>query len=296
MRVSETVDVPLCVNCERALLKTDIYYEAIFHLIKKNILYAFALPIWLLRGKSALIQHVSKAVRITWSTVPFCQSALERMRTAQADHRRVLLFTSMPKIWAQDLAAGLGVAEVIFIDADTRKSSVENIRMRLIGLFGTQEFDYIGDGRRDLPICKLARRVLIVSSSRSGIARAKENASVESVIPRDRAGPIIFIKLIRIHQWVKNCLIWVPLLAAHRLALSARLHWSDGFLAFSFCASSVYVLNDLVDLESDRQHFRKRSRPIAVRSVNRRSRLLIGILFRHLGIWPSEYRPCSHRP
>ena len=279
MSVSDTVDVPLCVNCERALLKTDVYYEAIFHLIKKNILYALALPVWLLRGKSALIQRVSKAVRITWSSVPFCQSTLERMRAAQADHRRVLLFTSMPKIWAQDLAADLGTAEVLFIDGDTCNASVENIGLHLAGLFGTQGFDYIGDGRRDLPICKLARRVLIVSSTRAGIAWAKENASVESVIPRDRADPITFIKMIRVHQWVKNCLIWVPLLAAHRLGSLREIGiGAIAFVAFSFCASSVYILNDLLDLESDRQHVRKRNRPIASGKIAVSHALLIGLV------------------
>jgi 4-hydroxybenzoate polyprenyltransferase len=279
MSVLETVDLPLCVNCESALLKTNIYYEAIFHLIKKNFLYVFALPIWLLRGKLTLIQHVSNAVRISWNLVPFRELALERIRVAHADHRRVLLLTSMPETWAQELAAELDVAEVVSIDGNSREASVENMKSRLTSLFGAQGFDYIGDGRRDLPVCKLARRALIVTSNRATIARAKENASVESVIPRDSAGFFTFIKLIRVHQWVKNCLVWVPLLAAHRLS---SLHdigiGAIAFVAFSFCASSVYVLNDLLDLESDRQHVRKRNRPIASGKIAVNQALITGLL------------------
>jgi 4-hydroxybenzoate polyprenyltransferase/phosphoserine phosphatase len=279
MSVSEAVDVPLCVNCESALLKVNINYEAIFQLIKKNILYALALPIWLLRGKSALMQHVSKVVRINWSIVPLCEPALEQMRAAHAEHRRVLLLTPMPNIWAQELADELGLAEVICIDENSRDASVENLKFRLAELFGEQGFDYIGDGRRDLPICKLARRVLIVTTNPAMIAWAKENASVVSVILRDGAGFFTFIKMIRVHQWVKNFLIWVPLLAAHRLS---SLHdigiGAIAFVAFSFCASSVYVLNDLLDLESDRQHVRKRNRPIASGKIAVNQALTIGLL------------------
>ena len=218
------------------------------------------------------------------------------MRTAQADHRRVLLFTSMPKIWAQDLAAGLGVAEVIFIDADTRKSSVENIRMRLIGLFGTQEFDYIGDGRRDLPICKLARRVLIVSSSRSGIARAKENASVESVIPRDRAGPIIFIKMIRIDRRVEE----LPHLGAAARGAQARLSTRDWH--WSHCIRSFQLLC-IVSLHTERPAgpgIRSSTRPKAksadsVRSNSRQSRLADWYAdVPHLGLSGLPNWPDSH--
>jgi len=279
MSVPEAVDVPLCVSCERALLRTNICYEALFNLIKRNILYAFVLPIWLLRGKSALIRPVSEAVRINWRTVPFCEPALERMRAAHAGHRRVFLMTSMPKTWAQELAAELGLAEVIFMGENSCDASVENMRARLTDLFGAQGFDYIGNGGWDLPVCKLARRVHIVTSNRATMERAKENASVESVIPREGAGFFAFVKMIRVHQWVKNCLVWVPLLAAHRLS---SLHdigiGAIAFVAFSFCASSVYILNDLLDLESDRQHVRKRNRPIASGKIAVGQALSIGLL------------------
>jgi len=279
MSVTEAVDVPLCVNCESALLKTNIYYEAIFHLIRKNLLHAFALPIWLLRGKSALIEHVSREVRINWHLLPFREPVLERMRVAHTGHRRVLLLTSMPVIWAQELAVELNLAEIVPVDENSREVSVEHIKSRLTGLFGAQGFDYIGDGRRDLPVCKLARQVLIVASNRATIARANANASVESVIPREGASFFTFIKMIRVHQWVKNCLIWVPLLAAHRLGSMHEIGiGAVAFVAFSFCASSVYVLNDLVDLESDRQHVRKRNRPIASGKVAVNQALIVGLL------------------
>jgi 4-hydroxybenzoate polyprenyltransferase len=96
---------------------------------------------------------------------------------------------------------------------------------------------------------------------------------------KDKGGLFTFLKMIRIHQWVKNFLIWVPLLAAHRLTSLRSFGFAAvAFVAFSFCASSVYVLNDLLDLESDRQHVRKRNRPIAAGKVAAKHALIVALL------------------
>jgi 4-hydroxybenzoate polyprenyltransferase len=84
--------------------------------------------------------------------------------------------------------------------------------------------------------------------------------------------------MIRVHQWLKNCLILVPVLAAHKLSLQSLSIATVGFMAFSFCASSVYVLNDLLDLEADRQHVRKRNRPIAAGKIAVNHALIVGLL------------------
>ncbi len=88
-----------------------------------------------------------------------------------------------------------------------------------------------------------------------------------------------YLKLIRVHQWVKNLLVLLPLLAAHRVSSPGSLGIAAlAFLSFSFCASSAYVLNDIRDLESDRQHHRKRHRPIAAGKVSLRKAMIIGVV------------------
>jgi 4-hydroxybenzoate polyprenyltransferase len=279
-------DVPLCVSCEHALLKTNIFQEALFLLVKRNPLHIFLLPIWFLRGRSALIQQVSEDVQINWRTVPLRERIVERMRAAHAGNRQVFLLTSMPKIWARELSAELSFSKTIFISDPLPEASAEDTESHLTNLFGLRGFDYIGDGRRDLPICRSARRTLIVTSDRTASARANELSSVESIIPRDGAGPSTFLKMIRVHQWVKNFLIWVPLLAAHRLTSLRSIGIAAvAFLAFSFCASSVYVLNDLLDVESDRQHLRKRNRPIASGKITVDQALIIGLLLFVAAVW-----------
>lgn len=272
-------DIPLCVSCEHALLKTNIFHEAVFLLIKRKPLYIFLLPIRLLVGKSALLQRLSQQVQINWRTVPLRAGVVERMQAAHEGNRQVFLLTSMPEAWARELSAEFNYTETILVNEKTSDRSAEGARSYLTNLFGLHGFDYIGGGRRDLSVCGSARRATLVTSNRGTITQAKQLSSVESFIPSDRAGLATFLKMIRVHQWLKNFLILVPLLAAHRLTSLGSIGIAAlGFLAFSFCASSVYVLNDLLDLESDRQHIRKRNRPIAAGKITVDQALIVGLL------------------
>lgn len=118
-----------------------------------------------------------------------------------------------------------------------------------------------------------------MSSNRSVLARAGSKLPAEAVTSAHKAGIFTFLKMIRVHQWIKNLLILVPLLAAHRLHSYHSVELAlVAFFAFSFCASSVYILNDLLDLESDRQHIRKRNRPIAAGDIAVGSALIAGLL------------------
>jgi 4-hydroxybenzoate polyprenyltransferase len=279
-------DVPLCVNCEHALLRTNVFQEAILLFIKNNPLHIFLLPIWFLRGKSALIRHVSERVQLNWRTLPLCGGVVEHIRAAHACSRQVFLLTSMPTTWRSEIAAEFTYLKAIVVGDPPPEASAEATAIHLTELFGSQGFDYIGDGRRDLLICKSARRVLIVASDRATIARINKGSSQEFIIPTNRAGLLPFLKVIRIHQWLKNSLIWVPLLAAHKLTSPRSIGIAAvGFMAFSFCASSVYVLNDLLDVEADRQHIRKRNRPIAAGQISVNQALVVSLLLFVAAAW-----------
>jgi len=269
-------EVPLCVSCEYALLKSNAYQEAVLLLIKGNPLLAFLLPFWLLQGKSALNRRVSEQIQVNWRSMPVREPVVERMRAARDGNRQVYLVSSMPQRWTHDLAAEFPYAKSI----DTEEAGA-----KLTDLFGLRGFDYIGDGRKDVAACRSARRVLSVRSD--GMSEpGGEKSAIEGGIPKDKAGPLTFIKMIRIHQWLKNFLIWVPLLAAHRLSSLGSIGLAAvAFLAFSFCASAVYVLNDLLDLDSDRQHLRKRNRPIAAGKITVNQALLTALLLLAAAVW-----------
>ena len=139
---------------------------------------------------------------------------------------------------------------------------------RLVELYGNRNFDYIGNSNTDVPVWACARAGLVVSSHQ-GLLRAAQNATdVKRVVSVQRAGLLTYLRALRVHQWLKNLLVWVPLIASHQLSSSEKLlQAAVAFLAFGFCASAVYVINDLLDLEADRLHIRKRNRPFASAAI-----------------------------
>ena len=137
-------------------------------------------------------------------------------------------------------------------------------RDRLVAEFGEKGFDYAGNDRRDLAVWSSARKAIIVNSSRRLSRRAARVAEIERVLKGRERWLKPYVQALRLHQWLKNLLVFVPLVMAHRffepdLLVKAFL----AFLAFGLCASSVYLINDLVDLPADRHHPRKRQRPFA---------------------------------
>ncbi|RRH69759.1 UbiA family prenyltransferase [Falsigemmobacter faecalis] len=132
----------------------------------------------------------------------------------------------------------------------------------LIAEFGAQGFDYLGDSRTDLPVWKAARRALGVRLSPALQRRA--TAEGIDLVGIEGAGgwPIrALIRACRPHQWARNLLILLPVLASQDLGgLPAALL---AMLCFSLTASAIYIVNDLLDLPSDRVHPRKRNRPFA---------------------------------
>ncbi|MDO0536561.1 UbiA family prenyltransferase, partial [Escherichia coli] len=130
--------------------------------------------------------------------------------------------------------------------------------------FGERGFDYAGNSRADLPVWRAARAAIVVNAPASVARRAEAQGNVQRSFPAAAAGVTACRKALSLHQWMKNLLLFVPLMAAHRLGDGAA--WTQllmAFVAFGLCASSVYLANDLLDLESDRQHPRKRLRPFA---------------------------------
>lgn len=121
-----------------------------------------------------------------------------------------------------------------------------------------------------------ARQAYVVNPESGVERRARAQGNVERVILSNPSGLKDWLKALRLHQWMKNALIFVPLLAAHQLT-NPLLLWQGilAFLLFGLCASSVYLLNDLLDLADDRHHHSKRHRPFAAGRLSIKSGLIV---------------------
>ena len=255
---------PLCVDMDGTLLKTDSLIESIIVLLKSNALYLVMIFFWMLRGKAYLKCELARRVVLDVARLPFRSELLNYLREQRGAGRRLLLVTGAHMEVARRVADHLGLFDDVLATEGETNLTGEAKLQALIKLFGERGYDYAGNERADLIIWEHARTAIVVGASNRLLKRVQQRAHVGKVVDLS-ANPLRYIvRAIRPHQWVKNILLFVPLITSHQivegpLSLMAII----GFVAFSLCASSAYVLNDLLDMESDRQHPLKRERPFA---------------------------------
>lgn len=255
-------DVPLCVDLDGTLLKSDLLYESVIVLLRRNPLYVFLLPMWLLRGKAVLKQAIAERVSIDPNGLPFDDRIIDLIKAAPNRHR--VLCTASDQRFADAIARHLGIFDLVLASNGVRNLAGSLKAEALVERFGERGFDYVGNDRIDLDIWRRARRAWVVNGSKSLADAAARHCKLETHLPAEAGQWRAWLKAVRMHQWLKNLLIFVPLLASHRFfEMGALMNAFLAFLAFGLCASGVYVLNDLLDLPSDRLHPRKRLRPFA---------------------------------
>ncbi len=256
--------VPLCVDLDGTLILTDVLWESMMQLLKHNPLYLLALPWWLLRGRACLKREIAARVELDVAVLPYHQRFVEFLRAEHRQDRCLILATAADERLARRVASHVGLfSDVLASNGDTNLRGSNKVR-RLVERFGAGGFDYAGNSTVDLPVWKESRQAIVVNASDHLAQRAGKLTKVSHVFNETAARGAALLSALRPHQWVKNLIIFVPLLTSHRIA---DLHYVTAavlaFVAFSFCASGVYVLNDLLDLEADRHHPTKRMRPFA---------------------------------
>ena len=256
---------PLCVDLDGTLVLTDTLVESVFALLRRNALYLFLLPLWLLKGKAGFKAAVAGRVRLDPATLPYAPELTAHLRQRQAAGQPLVLVTASDQGAAQAVADHLG-----FFDQVLGSDGITNLKgsakaALLQQRFGNPGFAYAGNSKADLPVWAAAEEVIVVNPSPGVLAAARRQGEVGRVF--DAGGQSVFsllMRALRPHQWLKNGLLFIPLLMAHRVLEPALLSQALlAFASFSLCASSVYLLNDLLDLDHDRRHPVKRLRPFA---------------------------------
>ena len=258
-----TRSLPLCVDCDGTLIRTDLLHESVLLLAKSSPLSLLKLPFWLLKGKAHLKQQIAQRVSLNAQTLPYDPEVLDLIRHARAQGRSVVLATASPRGQAEAIAAHLDLFDRVEATDAVTNLAGPNKAAHLEGLFGRGGFDYAGNSRADLPVWAVSAGAIVVSSSQSLHKAAAASVSVLQVVKQLPRSLKVYAKAIRVHQWLKNLLVFVPVLAGHQLSAGPITAALLAFAAFSLCASAVYVINDLLDLSSDRVHARKRNRPFA---------------------------------
>ena len=256
--------VPLFVDLDGTLVRTDMLYESFLALLRSRPLQCLLVPFWLLRGKAYLKHRIAQQVDITADTIPFHQPLVDYLREQAGSGRTLILATATAEKLAHAIAGHLGIFSQVIASTREKNVSGHNKLERIREAVGEQPFDYAANAMIDVSIWQQARKALLVSPERGVERAARKVTEIERVFPGAGNGLFVYLRAMRTYQWMKNLLLFVPLFTAHKFD-SIPLVTSEilAFLAFSLCSSGVYVLNDLLDLPADRAHPRKRLRPFA---------------------------------
>ena len=267
---------PICIDLDGTLIRTDLLIESIFQFIKLSPLNLFKVILWALKGKASLKHNVSSHVKISPESLPYNQEVLD-FCLKNSSQRPVYLVTGASKSYADAINENLGCFHGVY-GSDEKTNLVGAVKAEFLkGLFPSG-YEYIGDSSADIHVWKEAVGGFSVKKHNHGGLKHVE------LFPGKKVSKIkSHLKLVRWHQWIKNLLVFVPLLLAHKLDKSGLLiNAVFSFISFCFMASSVYVLNDFLDVWSDRAHPKKRLRPIAAGQVS-----LVQAAFLFLGLFSS---------
>ena len=255
--------VPLCVDMDGTLFRSDALWEGLLAMLQRRPFTLARAPLWMFRGRAYFKRQVAAAATCPAETLPYRASLLEWLRS-EGERRKVVLCTAADADVAQRVADHLGVFDEVICSDGVRNLKGAAKAQRLVERFGAKAFDYVGNDACDLEVWAQARRAYVVGATPALAERARTVAEVAGVIDERTTSPQAWVRALRVYQWVKNLLLFLPLVTAHLVgSASAWFAATLAFVAFGLLASSAYVLNDLVDLHADRQHPRKRERPFA---------------------------------
>ncbi|WP_347986878.1 UbiA family prenyltransferase [Methylomonas sp. AM2-LC] len=259
-----TAQTPLCVDLDGTLIHSDLLLESLLLLLKRNPLYVFLLPLWLSKGKAALKAQIAQRVVLNAAALPYNQAFLAWLETEHQSGRELWLCTASNHRLADLVATHIPIFTGVLASSDELNLSGQRKAAQLVEKFGEKGFDYCGNAHIDLKVWQHSQAAIAVNCKESLSQEAGKLTELRAVFPKTNGFFKPAIKALRPHQWAKNVLIFIPLAAAHKLTNNGAIEQALlAFLAFGLCASSVYLLNDMLDLEVDRQHPRKCKRPFA---------------------------------
>ncbi|MCY3690164.1 MAG: UbiA family prenyltransferase [Gammaproteobacteria bacterium] len=254
----------LFVDLDGTLIRTDLLFESLLLLIRRNPLYLAVIPFWLLKGRTWLKHQIARRVEIDPAVLPYNEAFLAWLGDQRARGRAMTLISASDQRYVSAVAEHVGLFDAA-IGSDGRTNlKARNKLQRIEEIVQGSEFAYAGDSRADVPVWAGAAQVLLVNCGPS-VSRRFETGPAEVLqfgSAPTLSGPLL--RAMRPHQWLKNTLLFVPLILSHQLTQPELLFASAiGFVSFCLCASSVYLLNDMLDLDNDRAHQTKRKRPFA---------------------------------
>ncbi len=256
---------PLIVDLDGTLLATDSTWELIIGFIKQNPLRMFLMFAWVLSGKAQFKDKLAARAALEVESLPYHAEFIEWLRMEKRSGRRIFLATGADARVAAAVANHLGLFDGV-IASDGKTNAIGNNKCDLIAAtLGEQNYEYAGNAMVDLQVWRRCLSAIVVAPNRGVMpALKRQKIAIVKHFPAPTAGFKTWAKALRVYQWVKNVLVFTPLVTSHQiLNMAGLLDSALGFVIFSLVASSTYLVNDLLDLPADRRHATKCKRPLA---------------------------------
>lgn len=260
--------VPLVVDLDGTLTPVDTLVESFIRLVRSNPLLAFFVLGWLLRGRAYMKQRIAQEANLDVSLLPLNEPLVAYIKQQRQLGRTIILATAADRSIAEKMAKRIGVFDSVHAsDGQLNlkgRAKLNEIRSRV-----GHDFVYAGDSKADLPIWLAAKAAILVGAKPQLAQQVRKAVPVENEFEIPRPGVAAWMKALRAHQWLKNLLIFLPLLTSFSFTSSSSVIAAAlGFLAFGLAASATYIGNDLWDLDADRSHPRKNRRAFASGAIS----------------------------
>lgn len=260
----------IAVDLDGTLVATDLLWESAFRFVSRNPLRLIMLLMWMAAGKARLKTELAARVPLDAAILPYRPAVVERLSELRNGGTSLVLATAAARPYAEGVAAHLGVFDAVVATEDVGPNLSGRFKARALEThFNGAEWGYIGDSAVDLPVWARASAAITVALPGSTRRRLNElGTPVEHMELPHRNVVTLWVRQLRLHQWAKNVLIFIPLATAHLFLDPTAIRQSIlAFISFSLVASAVYIANDLFDLDSDRRHAKKRRRPLAAGDI-----------------------------
>jgi len=255
--------IPLCIDLDGTLVRTDLLAESALRAIKEQPVAALSAGFGLLQGRAHFKHRLAGLVDLRVDLLPYHPAVLALAAAAKSAGRPVVLVTAANRKYAQQIALHLGFFDAVHASDETTNLAADAKAGLLVQRYGEGGFDYVADAKTDVAVWRHARRAVVVDPQ-AGVLSGLVRLNIAHEVLSQRSPVVGLLRALRPHQWLKNTLVFLPLLAAHLyLDPAALLGAGLAFVSFSLTASAGYIINDLLDLDADRQHARKRGRPFA---------------------------------
>lgn len=266
MSVQQSIPEVVYVDLDGTLSPSDLLVESCLQLMRRNVLYLFLLVFWALKGGWRLKTEVAKRLDLDTHGFPVRAGLIEQLQAYKAQGVELVLASASLATQVRKVAAQVGIFDRVIASENENLKGARKLQAIELDAQG-RSWAYVGDARVDLSIWRATPFAWAVAPSSSTQRKAHALGIQLKILLQGNTSLRALRKAMRMQQWAKNALLFLPLLAAHE---PLGLLWLDAvwaFLSLGLVASATYLWNDLMDLPADRRHPRKRLRPMAAGTV-----------------------------